>query len=153
MPTPRTLEQLATLEPHVRALGLELVTRAEARGLRVTVTEGRRTYARQAELYAANPMGAARPGTSKHETGLAFDVAFLRPDGSWSYDEREQWEELGRIGEELGLTWGGRWRSGRWAGTKGDRPHFEGPPASPPLLAGVGALLVLLVVGAALASR
>jgi peptidoglycan L-alanyl-D-glutamate endopeptidase CwlK len=55
----------------------------------------------------------------------AFDIAVLR-EGKPSWDvkvnvnknEVPDYEELGEIGESLGLKWGGRWK-------KPDYPHFE----------------------------
>lgn len=56
---------------------------------------------------------------SYHNYGLAFDVAF---DGITPTDD--DWQNLGYIGEQLGLEWGGRWENTSM-GTKGDRPHFQ----------------------------
>ena len=46
----------------------------EATGKSVMVTSGYRSYAQQAAEYKANPKGAAKPGTSLHEFGLAIDI-------------------------------------------------------------------------------
>lgn len=48
---------------------------ADAPG-RVSITSGRRSTAQQAALYKAKPDLAAPPGRSRHETGLAADLAF-----------------------------------------------------------------------------
>jgi peptidoglycan L-alanyl-D-glutamate endopeptidase CwlK len=125
VPTPGTLNRISGLVPELRGLALELIHQAEARGMRVTICRGRCTTEEQARIHAANPTGSAPPGSSRHEKGEAFDVCFLAPNGSWSWDESHPWQQLGELGERLGLVWGGRWRKGRWAGTKGDRPHFE----------------------------
>lgn len=62
------------LAPAMRAA----VARAEQLlGRRVPITSGRRSTAEQAALWARrgrNPFPVARPGTSKHELGLAIDV-------------------------------------------------------------------------------
>jgi hypothetical protein len=125
VPTRGTLERIATLEPELQPLALELVRLAGAAGHRITVTSGRRSTTEQAAIHASNPAGSAPPGRSKHEQGRAFDVAFLNADGTWSYDGH--WLTIGELGESLGLRWGGRWRRGQWKGTLGDRPHFELP--------------------------
>lgn len=51
---------------------------------------------------------------SYHNYGLAFDVMF---DGINATDD--DWQNLGYIGEQLGLEWGGRWKSFY------DGPHFQ----------------------------
>lgn len=43
-------------------------------GKQILINEGFRTYERQAQLYAANPRKAAKPGGSIHEFGLALDI-------------------------------------------------------------------------------
>lgn len=56
--------ELAGLMAAVRALGGHL-----------SITDGFRTWAQQVALYAAKPGLAARPGHSKHQLGLAADLA------------------------------------------------------------------------------
>lgn len=58
-----------------------------------------------------------RAGASAHNFGLAFDVCFETPDGHLSWDG--PWEVVGKIGEGLGLEWGGNWPH------LVDRPHFQ----------------------------
>ena len=53
---------------------------------------------------------------SRHQDGMAVDVAFLDLNGNPTYSG--PWSRLGEIGESCGLLWGGRWQSP-------DRPHFE----------------------------
>lgn len=62
---------------------------------------------------------------SKHFHGTAFDVALVREGGcTWNLKEDmndndiADYDEIGPIGESVGLTWGGRWS---WP----DRPHFQ----------------------------
>lgn len=43
-------------------------------GKRVTINSAKRSKEKQAQLYAANPGKAARPGYSMHEYGLAIDI-------------------------------------------------------------------------------
>jgi len=78
------------------------------------ITSTKRSYTAQAELYRKYKAGlsrfpAARPGTSIHETGFAFDMdlkdeRYLTPLG-------EIWERFGP-----GFRWGGRFK---------DPIHFE----------------------------
>lgn len=60
----------------------------------------------QAYLHGASKYPAAPPGQSYHEYGRAFDV----------YAEPYILEQLGRVWEQVGGTWGGRF---------GDNIHFE----------------------------
>ncbi len=58
-----------------------------------TITSGYRTEERQRELYENDKKGtAAKPGTSEHQTGLAFDVT-TRSDGG-GFEETEQFRWL-----------------------------------------------------------
>ena len=100
--------------------GWYLVAYARRAGLPVVITEGIRSAGRQAELYA---QGRSRPGPivtntlrSKHVTGHAFDIDLYQvaPDRV----AVPVWEWCGRLGEALGLVWGGRWRMR-------DYRHFE----------------------------
>jgi peptidoglycan L-alanyl-D-glutamate endopeptidase CwlK len=69
----------------------------------------------------------AKGGSSYHNYGLAFDIA-LATQGGVSWDTKADindnpipdFFEVGKIGEECGLEWGGRWR-----GKKQDLPHFQ----------------------------
>ncbi len=65
--------------------------------------------------------------TSIHEFGCAFDIAILRPHTTivnWdprvdlNADGQADYQEVGRIGESLGLRWGGRFQKRDWV-------HFE----------------------------
>lgn len=91
---------------------------------RLRVTEGFRSWDRQAQLYghgrsvrqlrkARLPVGLSRPGLpivtnalpsqSKHCKGKAADINIdIYP---W-----QDWPAIGRVFERHGLTWGGRWR-------------------------------------------
>jgi hypothetical protein len=61
---------------------------------------------------------------SKHLDGLAIDIcpyASYQLDGpdklQWNTNDAV-WQKVGKIGENLGLTWGGRWKVK-------DMGHFE----------------------------
>ena len=61
----------------------------------------------------------AKPGSSPHNYGAAFDICFAGPN---PYpDDDALWLAVGEVGEMVGLAWGGRWV--RFL----DRPHFERP--------------------------
>ena len=76
---------------------------------------GFRTRAQQTALFRSPPSTnpVAFPGTSQHEFGFAYDLA---PDvfpGSFGYDNKIQ--QLKRLGEALGMFWGG----------PGDPQHYQ----------------------------
>ncbi len=119
----RTLRELLTLSRATQLRGFILINwlRAQAR-LPAVITEGRRSQARQRQLYE---QGRTRPGpivtntlTSRHRGGKAFDIAFLGVSPNQAVNAG--WFDLaGRAGESLGLRWGGRFRKLK------DFGHFE----------------------------
>lgn len=141
----RNLAHLRRVHPVVRPYFERFLAAALARGWPLAITQSLRTEADQAKLYAlgrtvangdatdAKPLGsvvtnAATAATTPHGRGAAIDVAFLidgklvgpRPGpGNDSWDAELPWDALGKLGEEMGLVWGGRFRS------FSDKPHFE----------------------------
>jgi len=95
-----------------------LVYVARSAGFPLQITSTLRTRAEQETLVR---LGRSNLLRSKHLTGQAFDVD-LHGIGR---DEipRWFWEELGWLGEYLGLRWGGRWS------VPYDPAHFEDPRA------------------------
>ncbi|HST45328.1 MAG TPA: M15 family metallopeptidase, partial [Luteimonas sp.] len=119
-----TDRRIAALHPEVQATAAQFVNRVEQElGITLRVTQGMRTFAEQNDLYAqgrtapGDVVTNARGGQSYHNYGLAIDVVEIRADGSanWNTD----WEAIGRIGEAMGMEWGGNWTS------IVDRPHFQ----------------------------
>jgi peptidoglycan L-alanyl-D-glutamate endopeptidase CwlK len=124
---------LADLHPRVRPLAERLIARAERAGIPLTIICTLRSMEEQAELYAqgrSKPgpiVTNARPGYSYHNFGLAFDVVPTRLLMMKNWGEtpehrseaRALWDQLGSIGVDIGLTWGGDFT------TLKDRPHFE----------------------------
>lgn len=124
------------LHPRLAEAGEKLLAEAKARGLSVGLHSGLRKWAEQERLYelgrsVKNPDGAteANPrgnivtkttaGFSLHNYGCATDYVFKDSRGSWTWDKTDaEWEELGKVGELYGLSWGGRWK-------QKDMPHFE----------------------------
>lgn len=103
---------------------------ADAAGVQFMITCTYRSQEEQDELYS---QGRTKPGkivtwtkSSKHTERKAFDVAVLNENNqpTWNLkadvdkDSVPDYEELGRIGEHFGLTWGGSWK-------KKDYCHFE----------------------------
>jgi peptidoglycan L-alanyl-D-glutamate endopeptidase CwlK len=110
------------LLPQVHSRAVSLIEKLKAQGVEIKITEGLRTYERQQILWdqgrtkPGNIVTNAMPGYSMHNHGVAFDVYPVK-DG-WN-TSAAVWEIIGRVGESLGLEWGGRWKG------LVDKPHFE----------------------------
>jgi hypothetical protein len=123
---PRSERNLATLEPTTAKLAREHLRRLAAEGYTFKVTSATRTFSEQAALYAKGRTAPgpkvtnARPGSSWHNFGLAYDLTLFQGDKNPVW-EHPAYDLAGRIGEELGLRWGGKFKS------LVDRPHFERP--------------------------
>ena len=99
------------------------MTKAAANGITIKVISGLRTYAEQDDLYAqgrtkpGNIVTNAKGGYSNHNFGIAFDVGVF--EGSSYLDESPKYKAVGVLGNDLGLEWGGNWK------TIQDEPHFQ----------------------------
>lgn len=123
----RTEANIATLIPAARAKAREFMQAAiaamDARGVQVRMISGNRTYAEQNVLYAqgrtkpGSRVTNARGGYSNHNFGIAWDIGLFK--GGKYLEESPLYRECGRIGERLGLEWGGSWKSFQ------DEPHFN----------------------------
>jgi peptidoglycan L-alanyl-D-glutamate endopeptidase CwlK len=124
---PRSEKNIATLLPEVRPMARALVQKAAGMGIRIKVISGFRTYEEQAALYAqgrtapGNIVTNARPGYSNHNFGIAFDIGVF--EGSGYLPESPRYSAVGALGIDLGLEWGGSWKS------LVDAPHFQLRPA------------------------
>lgn len=113
--------RLDDLDPKFKPLAMELLARCVEQGIAVMVIDTLRTP----EEHAANlAKGVSWTKHSKHLDGLAIDVCPYHsyqingPD-KLAWDAADPaWTAIGRIGEELGLRWGGRWK-------QKDLGHFE----------------------------
>lgn len=122
------MRDVELLHPRLREKVEELQSICEKRGLLIGIGECVRTKEEQDALYAK---GRTVPGKivtkaqgstyqSMHQWGVAFD--FFRKDGRGAYfDEDGFFEKVGKIGKEIGLEWGGDWK------TIKDKPHFQLP--------------------------
>lgn len=122
----RSEKIIATLHPTVQPYMRVLVRRAEAAGIQIRLTSGTRTYAEQDALYAqgrtapGKKVTNARGGYSSHNFGIAADFTIF--DGNAPVWESPDYAKVGRIAEDIGLSWGGRWSSP-------DEPHvYLKPP-------------------------
>jgi peptidoglycan L-alanyl-D-glutamate endopeptidase CwlK len=119
----RSEKIIATLLPEVQPYARALVMKAADKGITIKVISGLRTYEEQDDLYAQGRtkpgkiVTNARGGYSNHNFGIAFDVGVF--EGSNYIEESPAYKAVGVIGVELGLAWGGKWKSIQ------DEPHFE----------------------------
>jgi peptidoglycan L-alanyl-D-glutamate endopeptidase CwlK len=114
------------LHPLAREYAEKLLERCRQAGLPVLITETLRTQAEQDALFAQGRNGDTRKIVtqargeqyeSPHQWGVAFD--FCKNEKGHEYDDAAFFENVGKLAEEIGLEWGGRWV--RFP----DRPHLE----------------------------
>ena len=122
------MRNIEELHPDLQEMVYELKKRCEANGLKIGISECLRTKEEQDSLYAK---GRTTPGnivtnakgstySSMHQWGVAFD--FFRNDGLGAYNTSGNFfEKVGAIGKEIGLMWGGDFKSIK------DMPHFQLP--------------------------
>lgn len=103
----------------------------ERHGYQMVLIEGYRSPQRQAELLAQGPhVTRAGANMSYHQYGLAADVAFF-VKGRVAISERDPhimrgYELYGEIAEQVGLTWGGRWKMQDYGHVELRRPGVLG---------------------------
>lgn len=118
--------RLDDLSPRFRPLAMELLARCVEQGIAVMIVDTLRT---PAEHQANLAKGVSWTTRSKHLDGDAIDVCpyyqySLHGADKLQWDPADPaWAAVGRIGEELGLRWGGRWK-------QADLGHFEYLPAA-----------------------
>ncbi len=116
------------LHPTLQALIIKLQAKCKTNGLTIGISECYRTVAEQNALYAkgrttsgnivTNAKGSSY--SSMHQWYIAFD--FYRNDGTGAYNDTDGFfSKVGKIGQSLGLEWGGSWTS------PVDLPHFQLP--------------------------
>ena len=122
------MRDITLCHPRLQLLAGQLVEECSRQGLSIKIGETLRTKEEQDALYA---QGRTRPGaivtnapgssySSYHQWGTAFD--FFRNDGNGAYNEEGRFfDQVGMIGQSLGLEWGGSWKS------IVDKPHFQLP--------------------------
>lgn len=113
------IADLKSLHPYFRDKIYKLIELCQKKGIELAVVESYRTKAKQAEYYSmGKKYTQSKGGKSKHQYGLAVDlVPIINGEPKW--DDKALWRRIGVIGENLGLRWGGRWRSIY------DPAHFE----------------------------
>lgn len=122
------------IHPQLAEKGRQLIKDAHAIGINIIITQGLRTTAEQNALYAQGRTAPgkivtnAKGGYSYHNFGLAFDFAVTNASGGTVYwdtsidtnkDKAKDWYQVGKLGQKLGLEWGGAWTGFV------DMPHFQ----------------------------
>lgn len=99
----------------------ELLRRAKAQGLDVMFWDGWRSPAAEAKDQQKGTSALHDSYASYHTWGAAVDIVFRTTLGEpvWPPTDDPRWAELGKIGQELGLVWGGNWVHLR------DMAHFQ----------------------------
>jgi peptidoglycan L-alanyl-D-glutamate endopeptidase CwlK len=103
--------KLEDLTPACRLLCEAWLDACDEEGIEVLITCTLRTQEEQDALWE---IGRSKPGRkvtwtrkSRHSAGNAFDFAILH-HGKITWDVTE-YARPGKIGQDLGLTWGGAW--------------------------------------------
>lgn len=130
------MRNVSQLHPELQKKVEQLKTLCQQNGITIGISECVRTVAEQDALYAK---GRTMPGkivtkakgntySSMHQWGVAFDFYLkmdVDGDGSVSDDafnnSTELFDKVGKIGQSIGLEWGGSWKSMK------DLPHFQLP--------------------------
>ena len=119
----RSEKVIATLLPEVRPMARALVHKAAAAGISIKLISGLRSYAEQDALYAKGRTAPgpvvtnARAGFSNHNFGIAFDIGVF--EAGRYLPESPKYKAVGALGMDLGLEWGGNWK------TIVDQPHDQ----------------------------
>lgn len=89
---------------------IDLLDYAMEQGMTVRIGASLRTYEEQVALYRGgeNKM-AAKPGTSMHESGQAFDISIEGANRRNPNDPK--FKKLGEIWANKGYRWGGYWKN------------------------------------------
>lgn len=121
----RSEKHIATLHPRVRPFARALIEKAAGHDIVIKVTSGTRSFAEQDKLFAQRPIVTrARGGFSNHNFGIAIDITIFK--GSTDPEQAKTpvfesplYKVIGALGTDLGLEWGGNWKS------MVDEPHFQ----------------------------
>lgn len=131
-----TSRRLEDLHPLMRPMVGAFLVFCAGEGIDILVTCTYRSDEEQARLYAQGRTkpGAkvtnAKPGQSMHNfrfdgkpASLAVDVVPMQHGKPVWSASAPVWQRVGKLGEEAGLEWAGRWKRFR------EFPHFQHPQA------------------------
>lgn len=122
------------LHPEIRWRAKEIAARTADLKIPILIYFTLRTFAEQQVLYdqgrslPGHIVTNAKAGESYHNYGLAFDFAILEPNQEIAWNtgvdindnKIPDYREVGELGEDLGLQWGGRFKN-----LKGDYGHLQ----------------------------
>ena len=123
--------RLSDLSTRFRPLVVELIARCTEAQIPLMILDTVRTEQEQEEnikkgvSWTKNTKHLPQPPEMRAEAIDVAPYAMYQLNGpdklQWDADD-PVWERIGRIGESLGLVWGGRWPK-----PKRDCAHFQGP--------------------------
>lgn len=119
--------KLTDLSLPMQLLAVKFVDRCHEAGLDIVIICTHRPAAEQQAAYDAG-MSNCKPGQSAHNqvdlmlkpAAEAFDVGVIRNGKYVGRGDDSDYLAAGKIGEELGLLWAGRWK-----GKLKETAHFE----------------------------
>lgn len=110
--TPEKRQGFRSLKPEMQHAVVKLTDYAKSEGIKITYKSKRsifRTRAEQEAIYRTARSGyAAKPGSSRHETGEAVDITI--PGANSSNKNDPQYKKLAAFWQNMGYTWGGNWK-------------------------------------------
>ena len=130
------MRNVKQLHPDLQKKVDQLIKLCAKNGIKIGIGECVRTKAEQDALYAKGRTSSGRIVTnckgssysSMHQWGVAFDFYLIMDvdgDGKTSDDAYNDktglFEKVGKLGQSIGLEWGGSWKS------IVDKPHFQLP--------------------------
>jgi len=115
------------LAPELREIHIQFIQECKRHGLDIVTICTYRSAADQQKAYDAK-LSNCKPGQSKHNlvnaqgkpAAQAFDVGVIRNGKYIGNGKDHDYIAAGKIGEELGLKW-----AGRWTGKLKEVAHFE----------------------------
>ncbi|SIS42745.1 M15 family metallopeptidase [Salimicrobium flavidum] len=132
----RSTKNMGRVHPLIAIWGRTVIDTVYEEGIFAQITEGKRSYRRQASLYGQGRPGYewrgkkygshgkivtnAKPGQSIHNYGFALDFCLVDESGQQAvWIVNEDWRRVASVAKVLGFTWGGNWT------TFQDYPHLE----------------------------
>ncbi len=123
-----TNNNIDALNPYVATLARRFLALCAQNGLDVRIYSVFRSWDDQDAYYAQGRTAPgpivtdAMGGDSYHNWGLAFDAAPLT-NGTVNWNDMAKFNQMGRLGEQVGLEWGGNWKT--VYSKLVDQPHFQ----------------------------
>jgi peptidoglycan L-alanyl-D-glutamate endopeptidase CwlK len=108
------------LHPVVANKANQLILDCQAKSIDIIITSTYRNFESQQALYnqgrttKGTIVTNAKPGFSAHNWKLAFDICpIVNGKAFWDTSPKNMglWNVIGKLGENLGLDWAGRWRT------------------------------------------